>query len=124
MSSAERWGLKDPIQKCGATNRNPAASGMWYARGESRHRRDDSEALHPRRGVLYKSGVYARNVLSLTPGDLPVVPSSGLRAGRPALTGREESAEGIVVLRSGTKARTVPARGEKRGAPARCRTGA
>jgi hypothetical protein len=36
---------------------------VWYARG-------DSEALHPRRGVLYESGVYAWNVLSLTPGGL------------------------------------------------------
>jgi len=66
---------------------------MWYARGELAR---DSKALHPRWGVLYKSGVYARNVLGLTLGDLPVVRGSGLRAGRPALTGREKSAEGKV----------------------------
>jgi len=83
--------------------------------------RRDSEALHPRWGVLYKPGVYARNVLSLTLGDLPVVPRSRLRAGRPALTGREKSAEGKAGggNESGRtpdgltspKARTVPGRG-------------
>jgi len=43
---------------------------VWYARGELAR---DSEALHPRWGVLYKSGVYARNVVSLTPGGLQTV---------------------------------------------------
>jgi hypothetical protein len=94
---------------------------VWYARGELAR---DSEALHPRWGVLYKSGVYARNVLGLTLGDLPVVPSSGLRAGRPALTGREKSAEGKVGRGNepgkdpggltSPKARTVPCEGMKR----------
>ena len=45
-------------------------------------------------GVLYKSGVYARNVLCLTLGDLPVVPRVG--GGQPSPTDREKSAEGIV----------------------------
>jgi len=70
--------------------------GMWYTRDESRHRRDDREVLHPPRGVLYKSGVCARNVLGLTLGDLLAVRRSGLRPGEPGLTGRQKSAEGIV----------------------------
>ena len=44
---------------------------MWYTRDE---RARDREVLHPQRGVLYKSGVYARNVLGLTLGDLSAVP--------------------------------------------------
>ena len=36
-----------PIQKRGATNRNPAKGGMWYARGE---RARDRKALHPQAG--------------------------------------------------------------------------
>jgi len=43
---------------------------VLYTRDE---RARDREVLHPQRGVLYKSGVYARNVLSLTLGDLPAV---------------------------------------------------
>ena len=68
---------------------------MWYTRDE---RARDREVLHPQRGVLYKSGVYARNVLCLTLGDLPVVRAVGPGAGQLVPTGREESAEGIVVL--------------------------
>jgi len=48
---------------------------MWYTRDESRHRRDDREVLHPQRGVLYKSGVYAPNVLGLALGDLSAAPA-------------------------------------------------
>ena len=66
---------------------------MWYTRDELAR---DSEVLHPQRGVLYKSGVYAPNVLGLTLGDLPTVRRSGLRPGEPGLTGRQKSAEGIV----------------------------
>ena len=66
---------------------------MWYTRDELAR---DSEVLHPQRGVLYKSGVYAPNVLCLTLGDLPAVRRSGLRTGRPGLSGRQKSAEGIV----------------------------
>ena len=44
---------------------------MWLTRDE---RARDREVLHPQRGVLYKSGVYARNVLGLTLGDLSAVP--------------------------------------------------
>lgn len=68
---------------------------MWYTQDE---RARDCEVLHPQGGVLYKSGVYAQNVLCLTLGDLPVV-RGGLGTGRPAPTGREKSAEGKVGLR-------------------------
>lgn len=51
---------------------------MWYTRDE---RARDREVLHPRRGVLYKSGAYARNVLCLTLGDLSAVPR-GTEGGR------------------------------------------
>jgi hypothetical protein len=84
-----------PIQPRGATYRNPAQAGWGTTRDESRHRRDDREVLHPQRGVLYKSGVYAPNVLCLTLGDLPTVRTRGLRTGKPGLTGRQKSAEGI-----------------------------
>jgi len=43
---------------------------VWHTRSE---RARDCEALHPQRGVLYKSGAYASKVLCLTPGDLHVV---------------------------------------------------
>jgi hypothetical protein len=75
-----------------------------------------------RRGVLYKSGVYARNVLCLTLGDLPAVRGSGLRAGRPVLTGRQKSAEGKVgdgnepVKRTGWPHRAEGPNGAPRGA--------
>ena len=74
---------------------------MWYTRDE---RARDCKVLHPQGGVLYKSGVYARNVLCLTLGDLPVVQVKGLRAERSALTDRQKSAEGIV---GSTQARLV-----------------
>jgi len=43
---------------------------VWHTRDE---RARDREVLHPQWGVLYKSGVYARNDLCLTLGGLPVV---------------------------------------------------
>jgi hypothetical protein len=66
---------------------------VWYTRDE---RARDREVLHPHRGVLYKSGVYAPNVLGLTLGDLPAVRKNGLKPGEPDLTGRQKSAEGIL----------------------------
>ncbi len=48
-------------------------------------------------GVLYKSGVYARKVVSLTRGDLHAVRGIGLRGRQLPLTGMQKSAEGIVV---------------------------
>ena len=42
---------------------------VWHTQDE---RARDREVLHLRRGVLYKSGVYALKVQCLTPGGLPV----------------------------------------------------
>ena len=47
-------------------------------------------------GVLYKSSVYARKVLCLTPGGLYAVHGSGLSGEQSLLTGVQESAEGIL----------------------------
>ena len=44
-----------------------------------------------------KSGGCARKAVELTSGDLPFVRDSGLRVERSILTGRQESAEGVVV---------------------------
>ena len=52
---------------------------MWYTLDELAR---DSEVLHPQMGVLYKSGVYVRNVLYLTLGDPPGAPGSRLREKR------------------------------------------
>jgi hypothetical protein len=57
-----------------------------------------------------KSGGCVRKAVELTSGDLSFVPESGLRVERFILTGRQKSAEGVVV-RGRMKARTVPARG-------------
>jgi hypothetical protein len=62
------------------------------------------------KGAGGKSGGGVQKAVELTSGDLPFVPESGLRMERSVLTGRQKSAEGVVV-RQRTKARTVPARG-------------
>ena len=62
------------------------------------------------KGTGCKSGGCAPKAVELTSGDLPFVPESGLRVGRPILTGRQKSAEGVVGAKA-LKARTVPARG-------------
>ena len=62
-----RWGLKEAQSKS-AGRGTRTGSEVWYTRDE---RARDREVLHlPTGGVLYKFGVYARNVLGLTPGDL------------------------------------------------------
>ena len=48
-------------------------------------------------GAKRKSGGQARKAVELTSGDLPLVSESGLRIERSILTGRQKSAEGIVV---------------------------
>ena len=58
------------------------------------------------KGTGRKSGGCARTAVELTSGDLPFVPKSGLGGKRFSLTGRQKSAEGIVV-RQRMKARTV-----------------
>ena len=44
-----------------------------------------------------KSDGCAQKEVELTSGDLPLVVESGLRIGRPVLTGRQKSASGVVV---------------------------
>jgi hypothetical protein len=87
-----RWGLKE-AQSNRAGRRTGTGYEVWPTRDE---RARDCEVLHPQGGVLYKSGVYARNVLGLTLGDLSAVRTRGLGPGRPGLSGRQKSAEGIL----------------------------
>ena len=49
---------------------------VWYIRDEWAR---DHEVLHPQWDVLYKSGVYVRNVLYLTLGDPPSASGSRVR---------------------------------------------
>ena len=77
MGVTVRWGLKE-AQSNRAGRRTGTGSEVWPTRDE---RARDREVLHPQRGVLYKSGVYARNVLCLTLGDLSAVPQ-GTEGGR------------------------------------------
>ncbi len=58
------------------------------------------------KGTGCKSGGCALKAVELTSGGLPFVPESGLRGERSLLTGRQKSAEGVVV-RQRMKARTV-----------------
>ena len=104
-----RWGLEEAQSKR-AGRRTGTGYEVWYTRDE---RARDREVLHPQRGVPYKSGVYAPNVLGLTLGDLPAVRRSGLRPGGPGLTGRQKSAEGIVGSRQARLVRHPKA--ERRG---------
>ena len=62
------------------------------------------------KGTGCKFGSCALKADELTSGDLPLVSESRLRVERSALTGRQKSAEGEVVVEA-TKAQTVPARG-------------
>ena len=58
------------------------------------------------KGAGCKSGGCVRKAVELTSGDLPFVRESGLGVKRFILTGRQESAAGVVVRRR-TKAQTV-----------------
>ena len=62
------------------------------------------------KGTGCKSGGCARKAVEMTSGDLPFVSESRLRIEQSVLTGRQKSAEGVVVTEV-MKARTVPARG-------------
>ena len=64
-----RWGLEG-AHSIRSGRRKGTGYEVWPTRDE---RARDREVLHPQWGVLYKSGVYARNALCLTLGDLPVV---------------------------------------------------
>jgi hypothetical protein len=88
---------------------------VWYTRDEWAR---DHEVLHPRVGVLYKSGAYARIVLCLTLGDLQAVRARAhahgeLSEGRPEPIGMQKSAEGIL----GTEARAEGPNGWQEGLP-------
>ena len=58
------------------------------------------------KGTGCKSGGGVRKAVELTSGDLSLVRDTGLRIGQPVLTGRQKSAEGVLV-RQRMKARTV-----------------
>ena len=58
------------------------------------------------KGAGCKFGGCVRKAVELTSGDLPFVSESGLGVERSIPTGRQKSAEGVVVPQ-GTKARTV-----------------
>ncbi len=62
------------------------------------------------KGTGCKFGGCVRKAVELTSGGLLFVPESGLRVERSILTGRQKSAEGIVIQRR-MKTRTVPVRG-------------
>ena len=62
------------------------------------------------KGTGCKFGGCVRKAVELTSGDLPFVVESRLRIERSVLTGRQKSAEGVVIAQA-AKARTVPARG-------------
>ena len=62
------------------------------------------------KGTGCKFGGCVRKAVELTSGDLLFVPESGLRVERSILTGRQKSAEGVVIT-AVMKARTVLARG-------------
>jgi len=59
------------------------------------------------KGTGCKSGGCVPKAVELTSGDLPSVPESRLGVERSILTGRQKSAEGVVVPEDGMKARTA-----------------
>ncbi len=62
------------------------------------------------KGTGCKFGGCVRKAVEITSGDLPFVLERRLRIEQSVLTGRQKSAEGVVVTEV-MKARTVPARG-------------
>jgi hypothetical protein len=62
------------------------------------------------KGTGCRSGGCALKAVELTSGDLPFVSESRLRMERSVLTGRQKSAEGVVVAQA-MKAQTVPRKG-------------
>jgi len=81
-----RWGLEEAQSKS-AGRRTGTGSEVWYTRDE---RARDREVLHPQGGVLYKSGVYARNDLCLTLGALPAVRVDWVLGNRHRPAGRSQ----------------------------------
>jgi hypothetical protein len=72
-----RWGLKE-AQSNRAGRRTGTGYEVWPTRDE---RARDREVLPPHWGVLYKSGVYAPNVLGLTSGRSADCPKERTEAG-------------------------------------------
>ena len=62
------------------------------------------------KGAGCKFGGCVRKAVELTSGDLSFVSESRLRIERSVLTGRQKSAEGVIIAQA-MKARTVPVRG-------------
>ena len=94
-ASTARWGLEEAQSKR-AGRRTGTGDEVWCTRDE---RARDREVLHPQGGVLYKSGVYARNVLCRTLGDLldvqeKRIEGGEIRAERPAEVSRGHSRPG------------------------------
>jgi hypothetical protein len=87
-----RWGLEEAPSK-DAGRRTGTGEKVWYTRDE---RARDRKVLHTPWGGRDKSGVYASPAQCLTPGDLYAVCGSGVRVKPWALTGLQQSAEGIV----------------------------
>lgn len=100
------WGdEQEPDMRCGI----PGTSGHPPSPVGLRRAGSDCEVLHPQRGMLYKSGVYASKATCLTPGGLsgdqtglPYAYASRLRliarlkGEQSTLIVWQESAEGIV----------------------------
>ena len=62
------------------------------------------------KGTGCKFGGCVRKAVEITSGDLPFVSESRLRIEKSVLTGRQKSAEGVLVTKV-MKAQTVPAKG-------------
>jgi hypothetical protein len=81
-----RWGLEEAQSKS-AGRRTGTGFEVWYIRDERARGR---EALHPHGGVLYESGVYARNDPCFTLGDLPVLREDRVAGNRHRPAGRSQ----------------------------------
>ena len=75
----------EPMYKIRIRGIQCRASGQWIAKPLSI------------KGTGCKSDGCVRKAVELTSGDLPFVSESGLRVERSILTGRQKSAEGILV---------------------------
>jgi len=58
---------------------------------------DNEGHIHQIKSTGCKSGGCVRKAVELTSGDLSLVRDTGLRIGQPVLTGRQKSAEGVLV---------------------------
>ena len=93
LRSDVRRGLEEAQSK-DAGRRTETGYEVWYTLDERARNREVLKSTVW--GVLYKSGVYASKVVSLTLGGLHGVRGSGLRRERSCLTAVQKSAEGVV----------------------------